>query len=259
MINLEELVRQYPQNLQRFKKRILAEYLQCQILQIIFNTKYANKLSFLGDTALRIMFDNNRFSEDLDFDNFGLTRDEFKEIVEEVVDKLTLEGYQTEMRIVFKGAYRCYLKFNDILFINGVSKYENEKLMIQIDTVSHNFNYKPDIKILNKFDILTEIFVTPIDILFSQKICAAFGRKRLKGRDFYDLLYILGINKKFNYDYLRIKLGIADAKTLKEYILKKSETLDFKALASDAQPLLFSPEDYKKVLLFKRYIEGLEF
>ncbi len=258
MISLEELVRQYPQNLQHFKKRILAEYLQCQILQIIFNTKYANKLSFLGGTALRIMFDNNRFSEDLDFDNFGLTQQEFKEIIEEIVKKLILEGYQMEMRIVFKGAYRCYLKFNDILFTNGVSKYENEKLTIQIDTAPHNFNYKPDIKILNKFDILTEIFVTPIDILFSQKICAAFGRKRLKGRDFYDLLYIFGINKKINYDYLQVKLGITDAGTLKKYILKKSKALDLKALASDVQPLLFNPEDHKKVLLFKQYIEGLE-
>lgn len=259
MISLEELVRQYPQNLQLFKKRILAEYLQCQILQIIFNTKYANKLSFLGGTALRIMFDNNRFSEDLDFDNFGLTQQEFKEIAEEVVKKLILEGYRMEMRIVFKGAYRCYLKFNDILFTNGVSKDENEKLMIQFDTAAHNFNYKPDIKILNKFDILTEIFVTPIDILFSQKICAAFGRKRLKGRDFYDLLYIFGINKRINYDYLNAKLGISNGKTLKEYIVKESEKLDLKALAADVQPLLFNPEDNKKILLFKQYIEGLEF
>lgn len=259
MLDLEQILQQFPENLRSRKGRILTEYLQYRVLDKIFKSKYAHKLSFLGGTALRIVFDNTRFSEDLDFDNFGLSQEEFKEIIDEVAKALTLEGYQIETRNVFKGAFRCYLKFAKILFINGVSKNENEKLLIQIDTVPHNFPYKPEIRLINKLDVFTEIFATPLDILFSQKICAAFGRKRTKGRDFYDLIYILGVNKNINYEYLQAKLGISNAKDLKAYILRESEKLDFKALAADVQPLLFTPEDNKKVLLFRQYVENLKF
>lgn len=259
MLDLKELAAQYPPNLQHFKKRILAEYLQYQLLRIIFSSKYSCKLAFLGGTALRIIFGNTRFSEDLDFDNFGLNQEEFKDLCAEIVKKMALEGYRVESRMVFKGAYRCYLKFNDILFENGISAYEGEKLMIQFDTVPHDFSYTPALKIINKFDVFTEVFVTPIDILFSQKICAAFGRKRPKGRDFHDLIFILGISRQVNYDYLRAKLGISDGKSLKSYILRECKKLDFKMLARDVQPLLFKPEDSNKILLFSKYIETLEF
>jgi len=258
MLNLEQIKNQFPENLRSRDRRILVEYLQYKILDKIFKSRHANKLAFLGGTALRILYNISRFSEDLDFDNFGLTKMEFEELIAEIAKSLVAEGYQIETRMVFKGAYRCYLKFNNVLFENGITMDPKEKLLIQIDTVPHNFIYKPDLKLLNKLDILTEIFATPIDILFSQKICAAFGRKRAKGRDFYDLLYILGFSKKINYDYLEAKLKIGDWKTLKQYILAGCEKLDFKSLAEDVRPLLFNTEDSQKLLLFKQYIDGLE-
>ena len=69
MLSLQEIEKYYPEKLKKFKRNILREYLQYKILQIIFNSEYANKLSFLGGTALKIIYDNSRFSEDLDFDN----------------------------------------------------------------------------------------------------------------------------------------------------------------------------------------------
>ncbi|HIP32001.1 MAG TPA: hypothetical protein EYG86_04490 [Crocinitomicaceae bacterium] len=35
---------------------------------------------FLGETCLRLVHNQQRFSEDLDFDNFNLTDSEFSEI-----------------------------------------------------------------------------------------------------------------------------------------------------------------------------------
>lgn len=256
MLSLEQIALQFPENLRGRGRRIITEYLQYKVLDKVFKSKYAHKLSFLGGTALRIVFGITRFSEDLDFDNFGLTQKEFTEIIEEISRALTMEGYQIETRLVFKGAFRCYLKFNDILFASGISTDKKEKILIQIDTVPHNFSYKPEVKLLNKLDVFTEIFVTPLDILFSQKICAAFGRKRTKGRDFYDLIYISSINKKINYEYLQAKLGILNMEMLKHFVLNECEKLNFKALAADVQPLLFAPEDSSKLLLFKKYVEG---
>jgi len=256
MINLNDLISAYPPKLQGFKKNILREYLQCKILEIIFNSKHANKLAFLGGTALRIVYNNSRFSEDLDFDNFDLKKEEFVEISEIVKRGLELEGYATEIRQVFKGAFRCYIKFPKILFQEGLSGHREEKILIQIDTAAHNFKYKPQRKIINKFDVLTEILVTPPDILLAQKICAALGRKRAKGRDFYDIIFLLN-KAKPNFDYLQAKLKIKNLKELKRVLFKKIKTLDFKQLGRDVGPFLFDSSEAKKLELFGEVLKKL--
>jgi predicted nucleotidyltransferase component of viral defense system len=64
MINFDDIINSYPINLQSFKRNIFREYLQYKILAVIFTSNYGSKLSFLGGTALRIIHNNNRFSED---------------------------------------------------------------------------------------------------------------------------------------------------------------------------------------------------
>ena len=257
MLSLVEIEKYYPENIRAFKRNILREYLQYKILQIIFNSKYANKLSFLGGTALRIVHDNARFSEDLDFDNFGLKEKEFDEISQLVKKHLELEGYEVEVRNIFKDAYRCYVRIPKLLFDSGLSGYEEEKILIQLDTAPHGFQYEPDKVILNKFDVFTEINVTPMDIVLSQKIFAIFNRKVPKGRDFYDAVFLLSKTKP-NYDYLQLKLKIKRKEELKEKILTLENKLDFKELAKDVEPFLFNPADSKKVVLFARYIKNVE-
>ena len=77
MLSLNELMQYYPGPLPGYKSFILREYLQCKILQIIFNNQpRANKLCFIGGTSLRLLYNNNRFSEDIDFDHYGLTEND---------------------------------------------------------------------------------------------------------------------------------------------------------------------------------------
>lgn len=258
MLSLEQIEEYYPKNLRAFKKNILREYLQYKILEIIFNHKIANKLSFLGGTVLRIIYGNMRFSEDLDFDNFGISEKDFTELTEEIKNKLSQQGYKIEVRNVFKGAYRCYLKIPEVLFENKISNLRGEKIMIQIDTVPHNFNYKPDKKILNKFDVFTQIFTTPLDILLSQKIYAVFGRKRVKGRDFFDIVFLLQKTKP-NYDYLNLKMKIKNRTELKNKLLAYTEKINFNELAKDVEPFLFNSDRSRKIKMFKEYLEGVEF
>lgn len=257
MLSLQEIEKYYPENIRAFKRSLLREYLQYKILQIIFNSKYANKLSFLGGTALRIVEDNIRFSEDLDFDNFGLKEKEFNDISLAVKKRLELDGYKVEIRNVFKGAYRCYVRIPKLLFDSGLSGYEEEKILIQLDTAPHGFHYQPKKVILNKFDVFTEISVTPLDIILSQKIFAIFNRKAIKGRDFFDAVFLLSKTKP-NYDYLRLKLKIENGPDLKKKLAAFSAKVNFKELAKDVEPFLFRYEDSKRVALFAKYIESAE-
>lgn len=257
MLTIKEIEKQYQENLKPFKRNILREYLQYKILEIVFNSEQASKLSFLGGTALRILFDNTRFSEDLDFDNFGLTEKEFGELARGVQKGLLKEGFEVEIRNIFKGAFRCYIKIPKILADNNLAVMPDEKIMIQLDTAPHNFRYEPDKKILNKFDVFTQIFITPPDILLAQKIYTIFNRKRAKGRDFYDAVFLLGLAKP-NYEYLKLKIGIDNGADLKKKLLAEAEKLDLATLAKDVEPFLFAPSDSKKVILFKEYIEQIE-
>ena len=257
MLSLKNIEQYYPDNQKPFKRNILREYLQCKILEIIFNSKYAQDVVFLGGTALRIIYNNNRFSEDLDFDNLCLTPEQFADLVNEVKRGLEREGYEVEIRNVFKGAYRSYIRIPNVLFDNDMSNLKEEKIMIQIDTVPHVFDYKKDTKILNKFDVFTQIFSTPLDILLSQKIYAALNRSRAKGRDFFDIVFLFPMTMP-NYEYLEKKLGLKSGEGLKEALLTKTADLDFDDLAKDIAPFLINGEDMRKVKLFREYIISLQ-
>jgi predicted nucleotidyltransferase component of viral defense system len=257
MISISQIEQYYPANLRGFKKNILREYLQYKILEIIFNSGVAFKLSFLGGTALRIIHENSRFSEDLDFDNFQLSENDFLLLTGEIQKGLKLEGYDVEIRNVLKRAFRCYVKLPQVLFENSMSGLKQEKIMIQVDTEPHDFAYTPDKVFLNKFDVFTQIAVTPPDILLAQKIFALLNRKRAKGRDFYDVIFLLQKTKP-NYDYLTQKAGLSDKQELKKKLLNFVKGLNLKELAKDVEPFLFQPSDSKKIILFGQYIEQVE-
>lgn len=253
MLTLSQIEQQYPEPLRPFKRALLREYLQCKILEIIFASEHAAKLSFLGGTALRIMYNNTRFSEDLDFDNFALEEGEFEALSEKVRTGLEAQGLKVEISIVGKDAYRCNVKFPDILYANALSPHEGEKVLMQIDSLAHDFKYQPEKRILNKFDIFSEIFVTPIDILLSQKMWAAVNRRRAKGRDFFDIVFLLSMTKP-NYPYLKLKLGVDNARDLRGRLLSATVDLDFVELGKDVQSFLFNAADVKKVELFRESI-----
>ncbi len=105
MIDLDNLKGFFPTDVQNKRSDILREYLQCVMLEIIFDSQYGRRLTFLGGTCLRIVHDSQRFSEDLDFDNDGLTESEFVEFGQLVQKELILRGYEIEMQIKSKTEY----------------------------------------------------------------------------------------------------------------------------------------------------------
>jgi len=257
MLDLNSIKKQYPKNLWSYPRFLLKEYLQYKILQAVFSSKFQASLCFLGGTALRIVHNNGRFSEDLDFDNFGLDQVKFEALVSQAQKKLELEGIKTEYRNVYKGVYRSYLKFPNILNVSGLSPLKDEKILIQLDTYLQKYKYPFDKVILNKFDIFTQINVAPSDILLAKKIVSAVKRKSLKGRDFFDIVFLFAKTEP-NYPYLEKKIQIANARELKKKLLEVLNGVDLKVLAKDVGPFLFNENEIGRVLLFREFLESLK-
>lgn len=258
MLSLSEITPFYPEILKGFHRFILREYLQHKILEIIFNGPHADKLCFIGGTCLRIVHNQQRFSEDLDFDNFHLSETEFSTIAKHIEIELTREGYKVECKEVIRGAFHCYVRFPKLLFNEGLSGYEKEKILIQLDTESQGYSFAPQRYILNKFDVFTQIYIAPESLLLAQKFYAVLNRKRNKGRDFYDIVYLLGKGITPDYEFLTLKAGIENGNKLKDKILNVCRTISMKEMAEDVTPFLFLPSDAKKVELFEVYLEQVE-
>lgn len=256
MLDIKQIETFYPRYLRQFKRNLLREYLQYKILEIVFASEHGCRLSFMGGTAIHIVHSNTRFSEALDFDDRGLDKGAFEKLSALVKKRLELEGYDVEVKNSFRGAYRSYMGFKGLLYESGLSAHRQEKLSVHIDAEPRNFSYKPDKVILNRFDVFSRINVVPPDILLAQKLYAIFTRKRGMGRDFHDAIFLFGKTKP-NTAYLRKKMNIKDTADLKNKILRKCDSLDFKILVSDVEQFLFVPEDAKKILLFPEYIKKM--
>jgi len=95
MLDIRQIESFYPESSRIFKRNLLREYLQYKILEIIYDSKYGNRLAFMGGTAIHIVHFNARFSEDLDFDNLGLNKKEFVDLGTLIKEKLSVStsGY----------------------------------------------------------------------------------------------------------------------------------------------------------------------
>lgn len=154
MIELTEIVRQYPKELQRveFYDQMVKEYFHHHILQSLYNSKSAAKFNFLGGTALRFFYGLKRFSEDLDFDCYDLSREQFIKITDRVIADLQDYGInvvaEDKKRYEELTAFRRVLVFPELKYNLGLSQQKEAKFFIKIEAESHSLNYSPDVKIL---------------------------------------------------------------------------------------------------------------
>jgi hypothetical protein len=141
-----------------------------------------------------------------------------------------------------------------LLYREQLSGHPEEKILIQLDAEPQHFEFTPQRYILNRFDVFTTIMITPLPVLLAQKFYAIINRERNKGRDFFDVVFILSLIDQPNYDYLELKLGISNAQQMKGALLDKCSKIDMKEMAKDVQPFLFDPADIKKIIAFEEYI-----
>ena len=258
MISFDEIKSLFAEPLRRnpsLFEYLLKEYFHYKMLDIIFSSEYASKLSFIGGTNLRILHHIQRFSEDLDFDCSNLSRDEFLNLTDKVIDRLKQEGIKVEAEDKEKdhklAAFRRNITFPGLMFELGLTGHREKKILIKIECEPHYYDYEPIKPIIHKFNVFTQIFAPSPDILLSMKTGAVLERG--KGRDYYDFIFLAGITDP-DFGYLKIKFGITNHIQLYERILESCETTDFGLKSRDFEKLVFDPAETKKVLLFKEYI-----
>ena len=169
MITLANIKKAYPAELQDEDHFLLREYLQYRLLEIIYTSPFAEKLVFLGGTCLRIVHDNRRFSEDLDFDNLGLTKPEFAQVGDLVQRELTREGYEVTADMAGISAFRCRVRLPGLLFKHGLTGHKEQTVLIQLDTEPQRHDYEPEVHFLSRWDVRQDIRCCPLPLLLAQK------------------------------------------------------------------------------------------
>jgi hypothetical protein len=252
MLTLEQIRGYFTEPVTKRNPRgILVEYLQYELLDSLFKRPEAALLSFIGGTAIRMLQQSPRFSEDLDFDNLGLTFEEFEQVLQRACRDMEVKGFLVEMRTIEKGAYHCYLRFPRILYESGISPDAGQKILIRIDAERKERFYEPQNYLLNRFTIYRQILAAPLSILLSQKMLTVMQRKREKGRDLFDVSLLLGVAQP-DFNYISKYIGI-EKKEIIEQFTKRVEDLDLEYLARDVEPFLFSPGQKERVLTFREY------
>jgi predicted nucleotidyltransferase component of viral defense system len=254
MLDIEQIQSFYPEHLRPFKKNLLREYLQYKILEAVFESPLAEKLTFMGGTCIHIIHGSPRFSEDLDFDNPAIERHDFETLSQRVKRALELQGFTVELKNTYQNAFRASLRFPGLLPTGGISGHRDEKLLIQIDTEPQGVRYRQDKFILNKFDVFARINIVPEDTLLAQKILCIFTRSRPMGRDFFDVVFLLA-KSGVDFDYLDRKMSIRNKKELRDRLLRRCKQLDFSRLTKDLEPFVYSKKDLQRVLMFPDFIQ----
>jgi len=260
MIQLDQIRNYFPATIRdnaAFGKHMIKEYLQLAILDFLSTTPYVRKTTFIGGTNLRLVKGIDRFSEDLDFDCKDFSNDEFSEMTDAVVRFLERSGWRVETRDRDNPkltAFRCNIHFPELLFDMGLSGHREERFLIKIESQDQGVEYKPVIANIGGCGFFFPFPVPSDGVMCSMKIAAMLARA--KGRDFYDLMFLMG-QAKPDYDFLKKRCGIATLEQLKSATAEKLKTVDLKSKQRDFEHLLFNRDNSVRVLRFGEFMASL--
>jgi predicted nucleotidyltransferase component of viral defense system len=186
----------------------LKEIIQEIALLGLWREKFFDHAAFYGGTALRILYGLDRFSEDLDFSllipNNSFSLESYNKAVE---IELRSFGFETTVK--------SKIKTKDTRISSAFIKAGRKKQLLTInvpDTIINKFHHMHTIKVKMEIDIdppgnfqtETKEILLPIPFvvtsyqmpdLFAGKIHAVLCRSwelRVKGRDWYDLVWYIG-------------------------------------------------------------------
>ncbi len=176
---------------------VVREYFQQLFLSRLYQEKGSDGLLFKGDTALRIIWQSPRFSEDLDFTGVNVTTKKIEALIEGALAKLEMEGVQTEIVDSKKtsGGYLAIFQF-------ATSEYKSR---IQVEVSLRNGKKALGTATLVQSDFVMSYTLIHLkeEQLVAEKIQACLTRG--KARDFYDLYFILRSRMAFKEAFIQDK------------------------------------------------------
>jgi len=260
MIQIEQIKNYFPIQIREksvFYKYILKEYLQLMILDYISSTPYIQKIVFIGGTNLRLLKGEDRFSENLNFDCKKFSREEFIEMTNGIIRFLGRSGFRVETRDKDNPkltAFRRNIYFPELLFDLELSGHKEERFLIKVEGQDQGIDYEPVITDIKGCGFFFPFPVPSDGVLCSMKIAAMLARA--KGRDFYDLMFLLS-QAKPDYNFLLKRCGIGNLQKFKEITGKFLTTVDLKKKQKDFEHLLFNKVNSEKILRFGAFVNSL--
>ena len=238
-----------------FEKSMLKEYIQLSILDYLSATPHIRKLCFIGGSNLRLVKGIDRFSEDLDFDCKDISPSEFLQMSDDVIRFLERSGYNVEAKDKESSkltAYRRSIYFPQLLFDLGLSGHKEERFLIKIEAQDQGVDYPSVIVNIKGCGFYFPFPVPPDPVLCAMKATAVIDRG--KGRDFYDLMFLLEQTKP-DYGFLASRKGIHNSGELKAAIEERLKNIDLKLKAKDFEHMLLSRSNSDRILMFGAFIE----
>ncbi|MDO8524082.1 MAG: nucleotidyl transferase AbiEii/AbiGii toxin family protein [bacterium] len=174
---------------------ILKEYLHYFVLDYIYGSKFKDMV-FYGGSALRMLFDLPRLSEDIDFE--ADERIDLRELAVGLENyfKKDLALYEKIQVNKMRTINRIFLKL-PVLYEIGLSPHKGEVLRLKVEArplpVEFFNNTKTSLTLKSKYGVTFVAKHYDLPTLFATKLPAILGRKGInfKGRDFYDLIWYM--------------------------------------------------------------------
>lgn len=219
---------------------ILREYVQTLFLFHLFNLKNSEDIYFKGGTAIRLLFNSFRFSEDLDFSS-TMSVKSLSGLLENASSGLNRELGNVSMLPleVKKHSLTSRIKFTDQDLIHPLSIHLEVSL-----------REKPLLPSTSQMETLYPISPYPIirhlgrEEILAEKIRACLTR--VKSRDLFDIWYLLTKEVALNWNMVNQKMAYYNRVISPDELITRVETLkpsDFikdlaQFLPSTQRPLL---------------------
>jgi predicted nucleotidyltransferase component of viral defense system len=194
-------------------KQLLREQLQKTILTSFSQKGYFNTLVFQGGTALRLCYDNPRFSEDLDF--FLKNKEKTVKISWAPFKKLIFDTFPFLETVNIQSQKSSDQLQRHVLTTMGLNPSQKSRIHIEIAKIP---SYENHPKILSYPPFNPAIQVETKEEILADKLTAFGCRAYIKGRDLWDIYFLTQEkNKTASWKLVR--------KKIKDYNVSKQEYL----------------------------------
>jgi predicted nucleotidyltransferase component of viral defense system len=246
----------------------LREILQDVALLGLWRAKFFEKAAFYGGSALRILYNLDRFSEDMDF-SLLLPLDTFELAGYTAFLQKETAGFGFDVRIervdksIQTPVQSAFLKANtqnQLIVIEtaeeilqAVPKGQLLKIKLEVDTDPPPGFATQTRYLLQPIPFAVRAFVLPD--LFAGKMHAILCRRwksRVKGRDWYDLVWYAANHPELHLYHLEQRMRQTDhlrgdapltPEKFKELLVKAINKLDVEQARKEAEPFVKKPEN----------------
>lgn len=236
------LTKQYKIN----EATIVREYFQLVFLRHLYNETGSNRIFFKGGTAVHLVYKAPRFSEDLDF-TVNMDENDFIILLENII-----RSFQHEEEVAWKERKTITGRRFLLTFEPAVVSYQT---YINLDFSFREIVLHPQKSILET--AYPVLFTTYVHHLSAEEIAAEKIRAimtRRKGRDVYDLWYLLTKNVSLNNTFVREKLKYYSLTVKREDIIQRIASFNAKDFILDVRP--FVPvNEREKLPEFFKYVQ----